>query len=145
MALSRSRTVAATALLVALALGAGSNAVLAPEADALASISTLTDVDGLVLVRHGSTDFSQAHEGDVVAAGDTIRTGTAASVEITYFDGSSVRVDADAEIVVASLRADAEGGAAQTIARAWNVVTKVIAGSTRFDVRTPGSTASVRG
>lgn len=145
MALSRSRTVAASALLIALALGVGSNAVFAPEADALASISMLTVVDGHVLVRHGGADFSQAHVGDVVAAGDRIRTGNAASVELTYFQGSSVRLDADAEIVVASLRSDAEGGTVPTIARAWNVLTKLITGSTRFDVRTPSATASVRG
>ncbi len=145
MALSRSRTVAATLLLIALALGVGSNAVLAPEADARVSISTLTVVDGPVLVRHGGAGFSQAHEGDVVAAGDTLRTGTAASVELTYFEGSSVRLDAGAEIIVASLRSDAEGRTVQTIARAWNVLTKLITGSTRFDVRTPSSTASVRG
>jgi hypothetical protein len=145
VALSRSRTVATTALLAALALGGGSSASLAPETNALASISTLTLVAGPVLVRHAGAEFSQAHEGDLVAAGDTIRTGTAASVELTYFEGSSVRVDADAEIVVASLHAEAEGGAVQTIARAWNVLTKLIAGGTRFDVRTPSSTASVRG
>jgi len=83
--------------------------------------------------------------GDVAAAGDTIRTGTAASVEVMYVDGSSVRLDADAETVVASLRAEADVGTVQTIARAWNVLTKLVAGGTRFDVRTPSSTASVRG
>jgi hypothetical protein len=145
VALSRSRTVAASALLVALALGVGSSAVFAPEADALASISLLTVVDGPALVRHGGADFSQAHVGDVVAAGDTIRTENSASVELTYFEGSSVRLDAEAEIVVASLHSDAEGGTVPTIARAWNVLTKLITGSTRFDVRTPSATASVRG
>jgi hypothetical protein len=145
LALSRSRIAAAVVLIVALALGAGSSVVLAPEADALASISMLTVVDGPVLVRHGGADFSQAHVGDVVAAGDTIRAGTSASVELTYFEGSSVRLDAEAELVVASLHADAEGGTVPTIARAWNVLTKLITGSTRFDVRTPSSTASVRG
>jgi hypothetical protein len=144
VALSRSRTVATTALLAALALGAGSNAVLAPEANALASISTLTVVAGPVLVRHGGAEFSQAHVGDVVAAGDTIRTGTTASVELTDFDGSSVRLDAEAEIVVASLRAEADG-ALQTIARARNVLTKLLTGGTRYDMRTPSATASVRG
>jgi len=145
VALSRSRTVATTALLFALALGVGSNAALAPEGDALVSISTLTVVDGPALVRHGSADFAQAHEGDVVAAGDAIRTGLGASVELTYFDGSSARLDTAGEILVASLRVDADGGTVQTIARAWNVLTKLITGSTRFDVRTPSSTASVRG
>jgi hypothetical protein len=144
VALLRSRTVAAVALLVALPLGLGSNAALAPEGDALVSISTLTVVDGPVLVRHGAADFLPAQEGDVVAAGDTIRTGAGASAEITYFEGSSVRLDADAENVVASLGAEAQGRTVQSIARAWHVLTTLIR-STRYDVRTPSSTASVRG
>ncbi len=144
MALSRSRTVAASALLVALALGVGSTVVFAPEPGALASISMLTVVGGPVLVRHGGADFSQAHVGDVVAAGDTIRTGTEASVELTYFEGSSVRLDADAEIVVESLRTS-DGGAVHTLARAWNVVTQLIGGRSRYETRGPSATASVRG
>ena len=144
MALSRSRTVAAIALLVALALGVGSNVVFAPEAGALASISTLTIVDGPVLVRHGGADFSQAREGDVVAAGDTIRTGTEASVELTYFEGSSLRIDADAEIVVESLRTS-DGGVVHTLARGWHVVTQLIGGRSRYETRGPSATASVRG
>ena len=149
MALSRSRTVAATLLLVTFAFGAGSTAWLAPEANALVSMRTLTVVDGPVVVRHGGADFAAAHEGDVLAAGDTIQTGTGASAELTYFDGSSVRLDAGAEIVVASLRADSNGstatGAMRMLERTWNVVTKLVSGGTRYDVRTPSSTASVRG
>ena len=147
MALSRSRSLAATVLLAALALGLGSSAALAPEA-ALVS-STLTLVDGPVLVRHGAADFLPAQEGDVVAAGDTIRTGTGASAELTYFEGSSVRLDAEAEIVVASLGAVANGGTAigamRMLERTWTVVAKLVTGGTRYDVRTPSSTASVRG
>jgi hypothetical protein len=145
VALSRSRTFAVVALLVAVALGVGSSAVLAPEADARISISTLTVVDGPVLVRHGGADFSAAHEGDVVVAGDAIRTGAGGSAELTYFEGSSVRLDAEAEIVVGSLSVETAGGTAQTIARAWHVLTTLISGSTRYEVRTPSSTASVRG
>jgi hypothetical protein len=149
VALSRSRTVAAFTLLASLAFGAVSSAALAPEASALVSMSTLTVVDGPVVVRHGGTDFSVAHEGDVLAASDTIRTGTAGSAELTYFDGSSVRLDADAEIVIARIRADVNGataiGAIRMLERTWNVVTKLVSGGTRYDVRTPSSTASVRG
>ena len=149
MALSRSRNVAAVVLTVALALGAGSSAVLAPGADALISRSTLTVVDGAVLVSQGRAEFTSAREGVVLAAGDRIRTGAGAAAEITYFEGSSVRLEAETEIVVESLRTEADGGTVigmmQTLGRTWHVVTKLISGSSRYEVRTPSSTASVRG
>jgi hypothetical protein len=147
VALSRSRAVGALVLIVALRVG--SSAVLASEPDALVSTTTLTVVDGPVLLRHGGAEFSPAREDDVVVAGDTIRTGTGASAEITYFEGSSVRLAADTEIVVESLRTEPNGGAVagmmHTLGRTWQVVTKLISGSSRYEVRTPGSTASVRG
>ena len=149
MALSRSRNVAAVVLIVALALGAGSSALLAPGADALVSRSMLTVVDGAVLVSQGGAEFTSAREGVVLAAGDRIRTGAGAAAEITYFEGSSVRLEAETEIVVESLRTEADGGTViammQTLGRTWHVVTKLISGSSRYEVRTPSSTASVRG
>src|SRR5437762_3874357 len=147
--MSRPRTTALTVLVVALALGLGSSAVLAPEADALVSISTLTVVDGSVLISHAGSGFAPAREGEVVAAGDTIRTESGAAAEITYFEGSSVRLEADTQIVVESLRSEADGGTVigmmQTLGRTWHVVTKLISGSSRYEVHTPSSTASVRG
>ena len=98
MALWRSRNVAAVVLIVALAFGVGSSAVLAPEVDARVSASTLTVVDGAVLISHGAAEFTSAREGDVLVAGDTLRTGPGSAAEITYFEGSSVRLEADTEI-----------------------------------------------
>jgi hypothetical protein len=149
VALSRSRTVAAIVLIVALALGFGSSAVLAPEANALVSVSALTVVDGAVLIGQGGADFRPGQAGDVLIAGDRIRTGTGAVAEITYFEGSTVRLEADTEIVVESLGTAADGGTVvammQTLGRTWHVVTKLVSGSSRYEVRTPSSTASVRG
>ena len=79
----------------------------------------------------------------MLAAGDTIRTGDAASVEITYVDGSTVRVDENAESVVMTLSSDAS--AASAVDRAWRVITKLFAGNARYDARTPSATASIRG
>jgi hypothetical protein len=136
-------------LIVALSVGVGSSAVLAPEANALVSVSTLTVVDGAVLVSHAGAEFTSAREGEVLVAGDTIRTGTGGAAEITYFEGSSVRLEAGTEIVVERLRIEADGGTVigmmQTLGRTWHVVTKLISGSSRYEVRTPSSTASVRG
>jgi len=149
VAMSRPRTLGAIVLVVTLALALGSSAVLAPEADAYVSRSALTFVAGSVLLSHEGSEFKPAHEGDVIAAGDTIRTEGAAAAEITYFEGSSVRLEADTQIVVESLRTEADGGTVigmmQTLGRTWHVVTKLISGGSRYEVRTPSSTASVRG
>jgi hypothetical protein len=148
MALSRSRGVAVV-LIVGVALGASSSAALSSEANAIVSASTLTLIDGAVLVRHGAAPFTPAQKGDVLAAGDIVRTATGASAEITYFEGSSVRMDADKEVVVTRLGAEADGGTVVGMMRmlgdAWGVVTKLISGGSRYEVRTPSSTASVRG
>lgn len=144
MALSRSRVVATSMPTAALALGVGSTAVRAPEADARASISALTVVDGAVLTSHGGANFAPAREGDLLVAGDTIRTGASAAAEITYFEGSSVRLEANAEMIVESLRTS-DGGAAQTLGRAWHVITQLISGGSRYETRGPSATASVRG
>ena len=144
MALSRSRAVAAAALAVALALGAGSTVLVAPEGDALASVSTLTVVEGAVFTSRDGGAFALARETDVLAVGDTVRTGPGAAAEITYADGSSVRLEADAELVVARLRCS-NGGAPETFGRAWQVITKLFTGGSRYEVRTPSASASVRG
>jgi hypothetical protein len=141
---SRSRNAAILALILAVACAAGSSALLAPRADALVSISTLSAIEGAVLISRAGGDFASAREGDVVAAGDTIRTGARASVEITFFEGSSVRVGADTALVVASLPTS-ERGAMQTLARVRHVVTELISGGSRYETRGPSWTASVRG
>jgi hypothetical protein len=145
----RSRTVGSLAVLVMCALIFGSSVVLAPEVHALASITTLTNVQGDVFVRHRGDDVVAAREGDVLVAGDSIRTGQDARAEITYFEGSSVLLDPDTELVIEALATEADGGTVvamwQAVGRTWHVVTKLISGSSRYEVRTPTSTASVRG
>src|SRR6266849_7368448 len=147
--MSRPRTIAAILLVIALALALGSSAVLAPEADAHVTSSMLTVVAGSVVISHDGSEFKPAREGDVIVAGDMLRTGRGAAAEITYFEGSSVRLEADTQIVVQGLGTEADGGTViammQTLGRTWHVVTKLISGSSRYEVRTPSSTASVRG
>jgi hypothetical protein len=131
-------------IVIVLALaGVGSGAVLAQEPNALVSVSTLTVVDGAVLISHDGAEFTLANEGDVLIAGDTIRTGTDGAAELTYFEGSSVRLEADREMIVASLHASDAAG--QVFGRAWHATTKLITGGSRYEERTPSSTASVRG
>src|ERR1700737_5602469 len=133
-------------LTVALALTVGLTPVLRPETDARATVTTLPAVDGPVLTSHGRADFTQAREGDVLVGGDTIRTGAVGAAEITYFDGSSLRVEAKTEIIVESLRTSA-GGAVRTLGRAWHVLTRVFSGAlaTRCARRARQHRSAVRG
>jgi hypothetical protein len=144
----RSRTIGSLAVLVTCALILGSSVVLAPEVHALASITTLTYVEGDVFVGRGD-EVVVAREGYVLVAGDSIRTGAGAKAELTYFEGSSVRLHADTELVIEALATDSDGGTVvamrQVLGRTWHVVTKLITGGSRYEVRTPTSTASVRG
>ena len=146
---SRSRLAASFALAMGFALIFGASAALAPEADALAAISTFSAVKGDVFVRHPSGDLARANEGDVIVVGDAIRTGPDALAEITYFEGSSVRIEADTELVVENLSTASDGGTVivmrQAVGRTWHVVTKLITGGSRYEVHTPSSTATVRG
>jgi len=144
VATSRSRGVAGIVLAAALALGAGASAVLASDRDGVVSRSAVITVNGPVLTRHGIADFVPASDGAVVGAGDIVRAATGASAEITYFDGSSVRLESDTQIVIVGLR-PSDGGAAQTLGRAWQAVTRLISGGSRYETRGPSSTASVRG
>ena len=131
------------------ALVFGASAALAPEADARAAMSTLSAVRGDVVVRHADGTVAPANEGDVIVAGDAIRTGSGALAEITYFEGSTVRIEAHTELVVEKLSSSPDGGTVvamwQAAGRTWHVVTKLITGGSRYEVRTPSSTATVRG
>jgi len=146
---SRSRLAASLALAMGFALVFGASAALAPEADARAAISTLSAVRGDVVVRHADGTVAPANEGDVIVAGDAIRTGSGALAEITYFEGSTVRIEAHTELVVERLSSSPDGGTVvamwQAVGRTWHVVTKLITGGSRYEVRTPSSTATVRG
>ena len=125
------------------AMGAVSNATV------FSASTSLTVLSGDVLVRHGGDDFVAAADGQVLNEGDTIRTGADARAVLTYFEGSSVTIEPDTELTIDKASTLADGGTAvvmtQAFGRTWHVVTKLITGSSKYDVRTPASTASVRG
>jgi hypothetical protein len=125
------------------ALGAVSNAQV------FGASTSLTVLSGDVMVRHGSGDFVAALDGQLLNEGDTVRTGTAGRAVLTYFEGSTVTVEPDTQLTIESSATLADGGTvvvmSQAFGRTWHVVTKLITGSSKYDVKTPANTASVRG
>jgi hypothetical protein len=111
--------------------------------------STVTVLDGSVFVRHGGGQFAPITDGDVVAGGDTIRTGAESHGVLTFFDGTTVELEPETEITVATLEASAAGDKivdiTQAIGRTWHVVTHLASPTSQYEIRTPTSTAIVRG
>jgi hypothetical protein len=117
---------------------------------ALGATTMVTIISGDVLVRHGATgSFVRATDGEVLASGDTLRTADGARAVLTYFEGSTVSIEPNSELAIETASSSSDGSTVvvmqQNIGRTWHVVTKLISGNSRYEVRTPASTASVRG
>ena len=117
---------------------------------ALGAGTIVTIISGDVQVRHGATGtFVGATDGGVLAAGDTIRTAAGARAVLTYFEGSTVSIEPNSELTIEIASASPDGSTVvvmrQNVGRTWHVVTKLITGNSKYEVRTPASTASVRG
>ena len=150
--LPKSRTARALLLLGLTAAFAvvmtGAIALLFPT-QALGSSSTLEVLDGVVAVSHDGTSFAMGQDGDTVQEGDVIRTGERAHAVLTFFDGSVIELEPDSEIRVATLQATSAGDLLmtmqQTIGRSWHVVSRTLTPNSKYEVRTPAATATVRG
>jgi len=117
---------------------------------ALGAATTVTIISGDVQVRHSAGGaFVTATDGEVLAAGDTIRTGDDARAVLTYFEGSTVTLEPNTELTIDVASSLSDGSTVvimqQNLGRTWHVVTKLITGNSKYEVKTPSSTASVRG
>ena len=134
------------ALVFAVALGATGNV---SNAKAFGASTSLTILSGDVSVRHQSGAFVAAVDGETLNEGDAVRTAADARAILTYFEGSTVTIEPASEISIDNAETLADGGTVvvmtQTLGRTWHVVTKLITGSSKYEVKTPASTASVRG
>jgi hypothetical protein len=116
---------------------------------ALAAATTVTVLSGDVQVRHAARSFVSATDGEVLVPGDTIHTGDGARAILTYFEGSTVSIEPNSELTIETASASSDGSTIvlmqQNFGRTWHVVTKLITGNSKYEVKTPASTASVRG
>lgn len=138
--------VVALGLILALALG---SAGLLGGGTALGSSTTITVIGGDVSVRHGATaPYVAAVDGEVLAAGDGVRTGSDGRAVLTYFEGSTVTIEPATDLVIDAATTQGSNTIVemtQSAGRTWHVVTKLVTGDSKYEVRTPASTASVRG
>lgn len=111
--------------------------------------AVLTVLHWDVLVRSGDGAFALATGRQEVAAGATVRTGPDGRGLLTYPDGSTTELGPGSELGVETLERSRRGDLVvelrQSLGRTWHVVARALSSGSRFVVRTPAATASVRG
>jgi hypothetical protein len=144
--------VAALAALFAAGIVAWGLVILAAGPATADQFATLQPLEGLVEVQGAAQDgFSEGVEGQILEAGDTVRTGPQGVAEIEYFEGSLTRLGSDTTFTLGSLAASpgTSGGreieASQEAGRTFHRVATITDSQSRFDVATPTAIASVRG
>jgi hypothetical protein len=140
------------ALCVTTVLGAGGAPVAAKAQATLRSplqpAAILTVISGVVELRERAGAFAPAADGAVVYVGSTVRTSAESRAVLTLFEGSTVELEPASDITIeeATTRGDATiVDLAQSLGRSWHVVTHLTTPDSRYEVRTPSATASVRG
>lgn len=139
------------AILLLLAIVGGAIYLYLPRGNSLSAsvAATLAILNTDVTAAKGSADFAPALDGDLLATGDFVKSSTAGRAVLTFFDGSILTVDTGSVVKVTTLNHLDNGGIQlvieQTLGRTWSSVSKLKTPDSKFEIRTPTSTAAVRG
>jgi len=113
--------------------------------------STISSLSGEVLLQEqGSTTWVQAVAGMKLEAGDYLKTGGNGTAVLLFFEGSTMEVQADTEILINELSlATGTGsttiGLKQLLGSTVNRVQKLVDSESKYEVDTPAASAAVRG
>ena len=122
--------------------------VLTQERASAASM-VLSILDGTAEVARGSAAFARAPDGVVLNPGDRVRTATQSHAVVTFLDGSTIEIEPATTITVVQATAAPSGAVTilleQAIGRTWSSVQKLTHVDSRFETKTPATTATVRG
>jgi hypothetical protein len=113
------------------------------------TILSITEGDVFVM-KAGTDDWVEAQVEMELDVGDTIKTGGNSSAEITFFDGSTMELEAGTQIEILSLDLVCATGVTtisllQTIGDTISRVTKILDPASSYEVETPSGVAGVRG
>lgn len=90
-----------------------------------------------------------AEDGQTLEAGWSVKTGANSYALITFFDGSTMEIEPNTEILIEAMEGkDGDSsviGIFQKAGRTWHRVEKLADPSSRYQVKTPAATGAVRG
>lgn len=116
----------------------------------LASTCTLTCDTGAVEIREaGSDDWDDVEDGAVLQAGTRIRTTAISEALLTFFNGSTFKLEPNTDILIEQLECDENRHTVivirQWIGTTWSRVVEMVDPGSRYEIRTPSAAALVRG
>ncbi|MFC1946066.1 FecR domain-containing protein, partial [Chloroflexota bacterium] len=127
------------------------NVVPVSASDTSVSDCTLAIFDGTVyVIEPGETDWELATDDIILATGAWVHTGTMSSAMLTFFDGSTITLDANTSLEVRQLSYDQENSTTiirlkHWLGRTFSRVVKMFELGSSYEVETPSAVAVVRG
>jgi len=114
------------------------------------TLTILSMAEGNVLVkRAGTSNWIAAQIGMSLVSGDAVKSGSNSSAEITFFEGSTIGLEADTELEVVSLAISGAGstsiGLRQSLGTTISRVAKLVDTASGFEIETQAGVAAVRG
>jgi VCBS repeat-containing protein len=114
------------------------------------TLTILSVTEGDISVIKEGTDDSVVVVGTELEVGDTVKTGGNSSAEITFFDGSTIELEAGTEIEILSLDFACDTSVTtitleQTMGTTISRVTKLLDPASSYEIETPTGVAGVRG
>lgn len=122
-----------------------------PRGAALQALNAavLSVLNGDVDASRAGAEFGPALDGDILSTGDVVRADDKGRAVLTFFEGSTLSVDPLSHVKVVSLVKTGSGGiqldVEQTAGRTWASVSKLTSPDSKFQIKTPSMTATVRG
>ncbi|MGH2492162.1 MAG: FecR family protein [Candidatus Limnocylindria bacterium] len=109
----------------------------------------LSILDGRADVARRAGNFARVADGHVLIVGDRVRTADQSHAVVTFFDGSTVEVEPATTITLVEATAAPSGAITiqleQALGRTWSSVQELTHANSKFEIKTPSTTATVRG
>ena len=125
--------------------------VPSPPVSPQTELTMLSISEGDVFVMKSGTDqWVKAAVGMSLEPGDTLKTDNHSNAMITFFDGSTIELQASSQVGVSEQNLARETGTItillkQEIGKTLSRVTKLTDSASRYEVETPAGVAAVRG
>ncbi len=137
-------------ILLAISLVTYSLPMFSAPTSALETKCTLSVLSGTAEVQmYGSDSWQVAKDGVVLDAGTRVRTNQEAQAVLTFFEGTTIKLESGTDIEVEKVRgADdqpTEIVLKQWLGKTWSRVVKKIDPGSRYEIKTPSAYALVRG
>jgi len=138
----------AFSLLILIVASLSASNFLSPS-PALASGCTLSVLSGSVEVQVPEGNGKQGADGMTLDIGTRVRTASDASALLTFFDGSTLKLEPGTDIEIQQLKYDEEKAITivlkQWMGRTWSRVEKMADAGSHYQIETPSACAVVRG